>query len=243
MEGRLESEGERVALSARETFHLHRVLRLKQGDACQVFNRRGQAAHAVVEKFDEQRASLRLQNTFHLKQDSLYLKVAQALPQHRKMDELVDRAQELGVQELWIMETERNIVKMKADARERVKNRWEQIAISAAKQSGSPVLMKVDGPLPMKKILDEKLETHDQAYLFHPDPQGLPFNSLVENLKKSGEKTAFLFFGPEGGFTGSEIRLAEERGAKKVFLGDFTLRLETAFTGVLAALRFLAVPR
>lgn len=232
-------ENASLELSPRETFHLHRVLRLKVGDACQIFNRSGKGAEAVIEAISEtQGARLQLKKIFPLKEKSIILKVAQALPQKRKMDDLVKKAEELGVHELTLLETERTVVKMRPEARERARNRWERIVIEAAKQSGSSVFMQVEGPLSFEKALEEKLKPSDAAFLFHPDKTGLPFSSVVKNFDRS----LFLFFGPEGGFTEKEIRLAESRGVKKVFLGDSTLRLETAFLGVLSAIRFLSAP-
>lgn len=237
-------DGTLLQLSPHETFHLQRVLRLKVGRACEVFNQKGWGAEAVIEAIPETGgAKLRVRKVFPLKQRGLFLKVAQALPQKGKLDDLVKRAEELGVQEFWVLETARNIVRMRGEARERARKRWERIAIEAAKQSGSPVLMRMEGPLSFQKVVQEKLESSDQSFLFHPDPHGLPFSELIEELKRSQTKPAsaplFLFFGPEGGFTEEEVCLAGSRGVRKVFLGDSTLRLETAFLGVVSALRLL----
>jgi len=183
-----------------------------------------------------------LKEIFPLKQRSLFLKVAQAMPQKGKMDRLVEKAEELAIQELWALETKRSVVKMRVEARSRVRERWERIVVEAAKQSGSSVLTRVEGPVPFETVIREKLERSDRAFLFHPDPRGLSFSAFVEQIREPEGETlppAFLFFGPEGGFDEDEVRLAESRGAKKVFLGDSVLRLETAFLGVLSALRFL----
>lgn len=243
VESALKAEDTLFQLSTRETFHLHRVLRLKAGDVCQIFNREGQRAQAIVESLSEtEGARLRLTQVFPLKQTSLYLKVAQALPQKGKVDNLVEKAEELGVQELWLLETERSIVKMKKEAEERAKSRWERIVVEAAKQSGSPTLLRIEGPFSFEKVMKEKLNPSEEAFLFHPDPSGLAFPKLVERLKnRKGPlpSSIFLFFGPEGGFAHDEVSLAESSGVQKVFLGDSTLRLETAFLGVISALRFL----
>jgi 16S rRNA (uracil1498-N3)-methyltransferase len=184
-----------------------------------------------------------LEKIYPLKGRSLFLKVAQALPQKRKMDDLVEKAEELAVQELWVLETRRGVVKMGKEAQERARNRWERIVIEAAKQSGSPVLTKVGGPISFEKVVTEKLEVSDRAFLFHPDPAGLPFGEMVKEMERQGEEErtspVFLFFGPEGGFTEEEVQLAESFGVRKVFLGDSVLRIETAFLGVVSAIRFL----
>ena len=232
-------EGAVLQLSLHETFHLHRVLRLKAGDACRVFNREGWGAEAFIERISQSEGALiRLKNIFPLKQKSLFLKVAQALPQKKKMDDLIEKAEELGVQELWVMETQRTVVKMRQEASQRARGRWERIVIEAAKQSGSPVLMEVRGPLPFERVMKEKVGPTERSFLFHPDPGGIGFSEMMEEIR-SVPKDIFLFFGPEGGFTEGEVRLAESRGARKVFLGNPILRLETAFLGVISALRFL----
>jgi len=236
-------EGDLLQLSPRETFHLHRVLRLKAGDACQIFNRSGQGAEALIQAISEHGTELRLKKVYPLKERTLFIKAAQALPQKKKMDELVDWAEELSVHELWAIETRRTIVKMKAEAGERARKRWERIVIEAAKQSGSSVFMRVEGPLSFEQVVTEKVIAGDQPFIFHPDPQGLPFSEMLDELKHASDKgnrpSTFLFFGPEGGFTEEEVRWAESRGVRKVFLGKSILRLETAFIGVLGALRFL----
>ena len=235
-----------LKLSHRETFHLHHVLRLKPGDTCRVFNSKGREAQAVIETISEKEgARLKLEKISPSKEGRLHLKIGQALPQRGKMDTLVQKAGELGVRELWVLETERTVVKMKAEAGARAQKRWERIVIEAAKQSGNSVLTRVEGPLPFKKVLEENLEPSDRGFIFHPDPAGVPFSSVVEELRENvgaGLKpapTVFLFFGPEGGFSGKEVHEAESRGVRKVWLGDSILRLETAFLGVTAALRFM----
>lgn len=232
-------EGDPLRLSPRETFHLHQVLRLRAGDRCRIFNRGRQGAEALIESISEAGALVRLTKVYPLKERNLFIQAAQALPQKRKMDELVGRAEELGVEELWMLETNRTVVKMKAEARERARKRWQRIVVEAAKQSGSSVLMKVEGPLPFSAVMERIVRPGNFSFLFHPDPEGLSFSEMVEGLKKKGERSVSLFFGPEGGFTEEEVREAESRGVQRVFLGDSILRLETAFVGVLSALRLL----
>lgn len=236
-------EGALLELSPSETNHLSRVLRLKLGDSCWIFNRQGLRAEAVVETFSgNKQAALRLGKISPMKKSPLFLKVGQALPQKKKLDNLIEKAEELGVHELWTLETKRNIVRMREEARQRVRERWDRIVIEAAKQSGSTVLMRVEGPLPFSKVIEEKLESSDLAFLFHLDPKGLHFSEMIQQLKSvtlHKAPSVFLFFGPEGGFTHEEVAFAESHGIRKVFLGDSTLRLETAFLGVVGAIKFL----
>ncbi len=209
-----------------------------------MFNRAGWGAQATIETLlENEGAQLRLGKIYPLKQKSLLLKVSQAIPQKKKMDTLVDWASELGVGELWITETQRTVVAIRPEAKERAKKRWERIVVEACKQSGSPVLTKIEGPLSLERVIKEKVQPEDRAFLFHLDPQGISFSEWTEQLKtlraKEDLKSIFLFFGPEGGFTEAEVKLAESHGVQKVYLGESTLRLEAAFMGVLSNLRFL----
>ena len=223
-------------MSSRETHHLQKVLRLKTGERCEIFNRERQGARATIQSISGGgNAELRLDEFTPAKENSLLIKVSQALPQKKKMDLLVDWASELSVQELWVTETERTIVKMKDEAGRRAKERWERIAVEASKQSSSGVLTQIEGPLSFESIVKEKIGPHDRAFLFHPDRRGIPFSEFIKNARSS----VFLFLGPEGGFTEEEIEMAESSGVQKVFLGESILRLEVAFMGVLGALRFL----
>lgn len=237
--------GTSLELSLRESHHLARVLRLKAGDLCQLFNQEGWGAEAEVEIISKSMGvRVKLRKVFPLPQPfRFYLKVAQALPQKRKMDDLVEKAEELGVHELWAVETERSVVKMKKEARGRVRDRWERILTASAKQSKNPVLTQVEGPCSFEEIFETAMDRKDEGFLFHPDPDGLPFSEWVRGLHPDRVSKAapsfFLFFGPEGGFTQKEICLAESHGVKKIYLGPSTLRVETAFTGVIGALRFL----
>lgn len=236
-------EGAPIQLSIRETFHLTKVLRLKVGDSCEVFNRAGWGAQATIETLSEnQGAQLRLGKIFPLKQKSLLLKVSQAIPQKKKMDTLVDWAAQLGVTKLWITETKRTVVNIKADAKERAKKRWERIVVEACKQSGSPVFTQIEGPLYLDKVI-KKIEPLERAFIFHLDPEGISFSNWIEELKvfheKEALKSVFLLFGPEGGFTEEEVKMARSRGVRTVYLGESTLRVEAAFMGVLSSLRFL----
>lgn len=194
---------------------------------------------------EKEGGQLRIRKTFPLAREekSIYLKVAQALPQKRKMDDLVEKAEELGIQELWVLETQRSVVKMRGEGAERARKRWERIVIEAAKQSGTPFLTRIEGPVSFRKVLEERIESGDRAFLFHPDPKGISFSKVVEELKnlekEKSPASAFLFLGPEGGFTPEEVRWAESRGVRKVFLGSSTLRVETAFLGVVSAIRLM----
>lgn len=227
-----------VCLPPADTDHLRRTLRLKEGDSCLVTNGEGLEAEAVVSDLGSSQAKLLIQKVLPRRTGRGFkLFVYPAFIQKGKMDELVRQMQELGVQGFFPLETERTVVKMTADAKEKVAERWEKITQEAAKQSGSLEQMNTDGPRSLKDVL-ERLPANGALVVFHPDKKAVPFKEWI--AKTDPQKSLHLFFGPEGGFSEKEAALLESRGAVRVGLGETILKADTAVLGTAAALKFLS---
>ena len=244
-------EGEEVCLHKSETHHLQRVLRLRPGDACLVTDGMGHEARAFVLKIDRGEAVVKLEkllskNEAFSKDDGVQVFVALALPQRGKMDFLVEKLQELGVAGIFLMETERTMIKMSAENKTKAVARWEKISRESAKQSGSLRLMTIEAPRPYTKIL-EQLQAHDENALFDPLPDTIPFAPwFLECKERFAQKKiptplrANLLFGPEGGFSERELELARQRqDLSIVSLGARVLKLDTAVLAVSSIFRLM----
>ena len=168
----------------------------------------------------------------------LKLRLYPALLQKGKLDDLVEKAQELAVEEIIPIETKHTVLKMDEKAKMKVTLRWEKIAQAAAKQSGVSQLVKIQPPRKFEKIV-AGIPENERAVLFHPLGKTEAFKDWVREL--SPGETLHLFLGPEGGFSDSEVALFSQRRGKKniVGLGETLLKADTAFIGVVSALRFL----
>lgn len=227
-----------VSLPPADTEHLRRILRLKEGDSCLVTNGAGLEAEAVVSDLGSAQAKLLIQKILPRRAvRGIPLFVYPAFIQKGKMDELVRQMQELGVQGFFPLETERTVVKMTADAKEKVAERWGKITHEAAKQSGSLEQMRTDGPRSLKEILS-RLPSEEALAVFHPDKKAVPFKEW--SAKRNPQQALHLFFGPEGGFSEKEAALLESHGAVRVGLGETILKADTAVLGTAAALKFLS---
>ncbi len=252
--------GEKVSLTASETAHLQRTLRLKKGDSCLVTDGSGKEAEAVVAVFhstgEAELTVRKILSPHKAPSSSISLFVYPALLQKGKLDDLVRQIQELGVDGFFPVETERTIVKMEAQAKTRMAARWEKIVREAAKQSGSLISLKVREPLNLSEAL-RQIPVEDTVVVFHPDKSAIKFREWVGSLCHPEEgqspdegsrsfaalrmtyKACHLFFGPEGGFTEKEMALFESKKTAKVRLVDTLLKADTALLGVVAAVRFL----
>ena len=148
----------------------------------------------------------------------------QGLPKADKMELIIQKCVELGIDRIVAVSTERAIVKL--DKKETKKlERWQKIAEAAAKQSGRGKIPEVcQQVLKFKEAVAEAAEL-DAAIIPYEREQERGIRTFVKGFE--GESVG-IFIGPEGGFADEEIALAQENGIQSVTLGKRILRTETA---------------
>lgn len=236
--------GQTVVLSPEESRHLKSIIRLKEGDECLLTDSQGQEAVAVVLSFPAGNAAeLRIVSEISAqKHPAMYIRIFQAMPRHGKVEFLIQKGQELGLDEFRPLATDRTTVKIAAGRETSKMERWNRIAREAAKQSGAAVPLRIEPPVSLREAVSAIPEGAEVA-LFHPSGDAADFPLWFEGL--NAKTSLNLFFGPEGGFSGEEVDfLSKHAAASKwsfntVRLGERILKSDTAFTAVLGALRLL----
>lgn len=211
------SEEVEAAVNPSDAYHLKEVLRLKKGD--KIFISDGERKFlAVIVSLNKN--SGRVRKLEEVKASSLKGEILlfQALLKGKKMDFLVQKATELGVDSFYPTIFRRSVAKPKVSKVER----WERIVKEACKQSGRHYLMKISSPLRLKEALER---AGDCEVLVCFAERGRSVD-LSEHIRE-GSKVA-LFFGPEGGFEKNELEMMEKLGGKIASLGPLILRAETA---------------
>jgi len=214
----LESEG--VRLSPEEAHHLVHVLRLREGAEVSLFDGKGAAARAKVERIDGGAVDLSILGPEPSRESPLSLTVAVAPPKGDRMSFLIQKLTELGVTRVVPLVTERG---RPGESLER----WRRIAIEAGKQSGRSRAPEVTSPRSLEEVLKEK----GSLVAAHPGAPPL-------SAPRSGAIVALI--GPEGGWSERELALFSELGVTLFGLGPRTLRTETAAIAAAAVLLFLA---
>lgn len=215
--------GERVVLDADQGHHVRRVLRLRQGDALRVFNGRGREWEAVIETDDGREIGVRLGVELDdAVEPSLAVELFQASCRPEKLDWVIQKATEVGVVAIHVVETSRS--EPKGGAPRRIE-RWSRIAIESAKQCGRrvvPALAEATGlPATSAGIWSCLLTPASEA------------PSLAGALPQEVPGRVWVGCGPESGFSPDEVELAIQQGWIPVQLGPRVLRAETA--GLVAA--------
>lgn len=222
-------EGNSARLDEDETRHLRDVLRLKTGDAVNIFDGEGREFSAVIESIGKRESKLTsvAETTPTAPESPLDLTIGASLLKGDKFDLTVQKAVELGVNRLIPMRTGRTDVKVR-DASARIE-RWRRIALEATKQCGRAKLMAVEALDEFKNVV-EKANTSDFQPVLFSERDGSKFESIAS-------KKLWVFFGPEGGWDDEELELAKNSGIKTVTFGGRILRAETAAVSIAAILQ------
>jgi 16S rRNA (uracil1498-N3)-methyltransferase len=215
-----------VTITGDEARHAARVLRVRPGEAITVADDTGRILDAVVTDVgDDVRAEV-LKETF-VDEPRPRVTLCQALTKGDKLDEVVQKATEVGVRRVLPFVAERSIVQWDAAKRTKARARWTAVARSAAKQCGAPRLPTVDD---IADDITRVIGANRPVWVLHETDDATPLRRV---LTEPAPETATLVVGPEGGFSGDEIAALRNDGADVVWLGPRILRTETA--GVVAA--------
>ncbi|WP_325918634.1 16S rRNA (uracil(1498)-N(3))-methyltransferase [Pseudomonas frederiksbergensis] len=202
-----------------QAHYIGRVLRMAEGDAVQVFDGSGQEFRGTLAEVGKKRVRVQLDEQFAGQAESpLCIHLGQGLSRGERMDWAIQKATELGVNEITPIFTERCEVRLKDERADKRLLHWRQVAISACEQCGRSTVPVIHPPLLLADWLKQaeaelKLVLHPVAdpLTSHPKPSSLAF-----------------LIGPEGGLSDAEVEQAKTAGYHAARLGPRVLRTETA---------------
>lgn len=227
--------GSFVHFSGGELHHLANVLRLRVGDKVTVFDGEGGIYEVLLVSIQPSIAVGEIESQEIAHPPQMEVTLFQGLPKADKMDMIIRIATELGVHKVVPVLCGRTIPKLSSRERsDRRVARWQQIAISASKQSRRPFFPLISGIMKFDEIFRESYAELKLIFVA-PSATFVCPKKLKDVLKQNTKtKKVDIFIGPEGDFTEDEIQHAKSSGAIPVSLGDNILRTETAAVSALA---------
>jgi 16S rRNA (uracil1498-N3)-methyltransferase len=169
------------------------VLRVRSADAIVVFDGRGGEYPAVVGKISRQGVQLRPgAHSSRNVESPLTIRLIQGISRGERMDFVVQKATELGVQRISPVNTAYSVVRLGADQTEKKSGHWQRIAQGACEQCGRNVLPIIDTAADLDSVLAEPVSGSRVILL---TGSGEPIGNLQ---RIDGAVT--LLTGPEGGF-------------------------------------------
>ncbi len=230
------AEAPLVQLSADESHHALRVLRLKPGTLLDVFDASGRAFSAEMAGTESGLAQIRLLCSLDTAQTGrTALNFAVALLKRRAMDLMLEKLSELGVDNVQPLLTSRCVALSDVKPYTEPPPRWDRLVLAAAKQSGRNRPLTVLPPAPVLDWLKRPAPPAHQVYA-HLNNEALPIAEWVREIAQI-QLPIWVAIGPEGGWAPKEVEAFDQAGYKAVHMGDLTLRAETAAIAAAAVCR------
>jgi len=215
--------GETVRITGDDAKHMSRSLRMRKGEAFEACDLNGFDYKCEVAEISQELviASV-LEKAPSKSEPSVKISLFQALPKSDKLEQIAQKAVELGVCEITPVLTSRCVSRW--DARDASKKllRLQKIVLEAAKQSGRGIIPQVLPPCGFEPAIDD-MRKSGLAVLFFENAK-TPLREIL--TEKYG--TISIMIGSEGGFSQEEALYASGKGVIPALLGPRILRCETA---------------
>ena len=225
-------DSERVKLEPEDEHHLLHVMRMRQGDEievvangvlylCNIGSTNPLTIYAVHE----------IETDVELNVDVTLLF---ALTKGDRTDLVVQKATELGVKKVALIQSERTVVRYEEKDIAKKCARYQKIMKEASEQSHRLVVPEMMGIFNLKKLPKEVFS--DLNYVGY-EKDASDVSGMFANFDK--KKSITILIGPEGGFSENEIESLTKQGFIRTSLGKRILRAETAAIYALSVIGYL----
>ena len=224
------AKNKNLELEQGDYHHIKNVMRMNKGDLIKVV-------------YDEKVYLCKLTNVSNIsfdvveeidkKENDLYIAAAFSLIKEQKLNYLLQKATEVGVNEFIPLNTVRSVVKIEDKKWPSKKDRYSKICKEASEQSFRVSIPKINNITNIKGLVNLDYDLKLLCSL----------NKNTKNIKKVLQKNnkcvkILLVFGPEGGFDPKEEEYLIDNGFISVSLGDNVLRAETAVVSALSMIKY-----
>ncbi len=234
---RIDSEQTSFSITEPEARHISKVLRMGPGDRFILMDDKGARFQALIESAGSREVRVFLEKPLPEPPPSpVEIILCQGLLKSRKMDYVIQKTSELGVDCMSPFSSERTVVKFKKDRLPGRMKHWREIARSSAKQSDRVVPAQIEGIVPFSELVFKWKEEDSLKVVLWEEEETKDLKGL---LRESSIKKRFIgMVGPEGGFSRQEVEAAKDAGFVSVSLGHRILRSETAAITMVAVVQY-----
>lgn len=220
-----------LIISGSDARHAALVMRLRIDSKLLAIDGTGKEYEAVVTSIDSAKIEAKIIETrTTAKEANLKTILIQSLLKGDKMELVVQKCTELGINSIVPCETSRSIIKSEEYNKSNKIARLRKIVQESSKQCGRSVIPFLTDAIDFNECFELVSNRGDDCLFIVPweMEKEKSLKELFETCKSSQVKEIVFFVGPEGGFTVEEIEKLVFAGAKTVTLGPRILRAETA---------------
>lgn len=222
-----------VTLNKEDSYHIKKVMRMKLGEKIEIVsNDVCYIAEIVDLEYEEIKAKI-IKTVADNPELNINVTIVQSLVKEQKMDFIIQKATELGVNEIIPYEATRSVVKVNGNQTKKI-DRWQKIAKEASEQSKRIKIPKINQIITINELI--KLDNYNVKILCTVGENVKNIKNILSNIKTND--TMLIVVGPEGGFTKQEEEQMIKNGFITVSLGDTVLRTETVALFLMSAIRY-----
>ena len=215
---------DKVFIDGENVNHIINSLRCKIGEEIEISTGDGFDYLCKIEEISKDLVIAKIIDCFgNESEPNVKITLYQGLPKAEKMELIIQKCIELGIDEIVPINTDRTIVKL-AGKEEKKLARWNKIAEAAAKQSRRGKVPKVRSVINFSQAIQQASKNDINIIPYEKEEK----NSIKNIIKGFDGESIGIFIGPEGGFSEKEIEIAIKNNIKPITLGKRILRTETA---------------
>lgn len=215
--------------------HMKKVLRMSVGDEMDISDGSAWEYHVEIEELgDKEAVLLILDKQKFAREPELLVTLFQGIPKAGKMEGIIQKCVELGVNSIVPVFMERTVVVDKGNFGKKL-DRWQKISDEAVKQCKRGIIPDIQEACRFNQALNQLCD-YDLILFPYENEDNRTIKDCLRKIADSGEKpkSVAIIIGPEGGFADKEVTALDEIGAERVSLGKTILRTETAGPAALA---------
>lgn len=219
--------------------HLVRVLRAEVGEQVELCVDHTKELVGRIESIEPSLVYFVIESEKTTERESpLQITLFQGLPKADKMEWIVQKNVELGINYIVPVQMTRSVAKISDEKDNKKKTeRWQKIADEAAKQSKRLAQVTIE-PCVKFKGIEKRVADFDLFLVPYELESSQGLKALINGLAENSVRKIAILVGPEGGIDENELELLINAGAKPITLGPRILRTETAGIAAVTMLQF-----
>lgn len=236
---RIDPVQNQIVVKDEDVRHISKVLRLKKEDIIEICDGINMEYICKIQSVDKNSVLLSIvEKKQSLREPPIKVVLYQGIPKGNKMDLIIQKTVELGISEIIPVEMKRTVVRFSSNKdRQNKAERWQKIALEAAKQSKRGIIPFIHFPINFDGALEHSKKNQLNIMPYeNEDKKG--FRTVIESLNRDSINKIGIWIGPEGGLDEVEIITAAENGVHIITLGPRILRTETAGFTVLSLVMY-----
>jgi 16S rRNA (uracil1498-N3)-methyltransferase len=224
-----------IWINGKEAHHILHVKRAKPGSKITLFDGKGIEYLATVTEILEDKLKVLIEQSEEVDRESgIDITVAFSIPKGKCATLLIQKCSELGVKTLIPLHCERSVVDIRHKSPEKIE-KWNKVVIEASKQCKRNYLTKIENVTSFDGLMKTVCD-YDLSLIACTDTHTRTLKNVL--TEHPSARKIICLVGPEGGFTRSEIEMAEKSGCVPVSVGHSILRIETAVVAISSMLLY-----